>query len=261
MKRILAFALVLITVFTLCACDKENNSGKKGDAYTARHSHLYPYGAVYIDYDYSVVIDGTNAELVQITYDSDTFDGEAYTEEQKTRMTGTVKLEDGYYVVTVKKLYNSVKISGAAAEAHKNAEIQNARDAIADISKDNPNYENYIARYELMIDMYSGKEVDATSLTLNEFDSVVYKVKLDDKNGKITELLMLADGESMGGYTFEYDENGVMTRSTEYDNDNDLWETEYRANGTPSFFKFTTENEVLSFVCDENGKVTEIAED
>ncbi len=261
MKRLLAFILVLVTALTLCACDKGGNGGNKGDAYTAHHSHLYPYGGVYTDYDYSVVIDGTNAELVQITYDSDTFDDAAYTEEQKTRMTGTVKLEGGYYVVSVKKLYNSVKISGAGAEAQKNAVIQNARDAIAGIDKENPNYENYIARYELTIDMYSGKEVDATSLTLNEFDSVVYKVKLDDKNGKITELVMLADGETMGGYTFEYGENGVMTRSTEYDNDNDLWETEYRANGTPSFFKYTTENEVLNFACDENGNVTEIAED
>ncbi len=262
MKKFLIFILALCMALPLVACDKDNNGGGiKGDAYTARHAHLYPYASFYTDYDYSVVIDGTKAELVQIAYEGDTNDDGAYTAAEKTRMTGTVKLEDGYYVVTVKKLYNSVKIDGAGANTYKNEMIQNARDAIADIDKDNPNYKNYVARYELMIDLYSGKEVDATSMTLSEFDSVVYKVKLDDKNGKITEMVMLADGNSMGGYTFEYDANGVMTRSTEFDNDNDLWETEYRANGTPSFFKYTTENEVLNFACDENGNVTEIAED
>ncbi len=262
MKRILIFILALCLSLPLIACDKESNGGGiKGDAYTARHSHLYPYVSFYTDYDYSVVIDGSKAELIETTYDSDVNDDGSYTETQKMRMTGTVKLEDGYYVVTVKKLYNSVKISGAGAETQKNAMIQNARDAIADLDKDNSNYKNYVARYELMIDLYSGKEVDATSITLSEFDSVVYKVKLDDNNGKITEMLMLADGNSMGGYTFEYGENGVMTRSTEFDNDNDPWETEYRANGTPSFFKYTTEDEVMAFTCDENGTVTEIAED
>ncbi len=262
MRRILAFVLAFITLFALCACDNEGNGGgKKGDAYTARHSHLYPYASFYTDYDYSVVIDGTKAELVQIAYEADTNDDGAYTTDEKTRMTGTVKLEDGYYVISVKKVYNSVKISGAGANTYKNEMIQNARDAIAGINKDNPNYKNYVARYELMIDLYSGKEVDATAVSLSEFDTVVYKVKLDDKSGKITEMVMLADGNSMGGYTFEYDKNGVMTRSTEYDNDNDLWETEYRANGTPSFFKYTTEDEVMAFACDENGTVTEIAED
>lgn len=264
MKRILIFILAICLSLPLVACDKDNNGGDiKGDAYTAHLSHLYPYASQphYDNDDYSVVVDGDKAELVQIAYESDTNDDGAYTAAEKTKMTGTVKLEDGYYVITVKKLYNSVKISGAGANTYKNEMIQNARDAIADIDKDNPNYKNYVARYELMIDLYSGKEVDATSMTLSEFESVVYKVKFDDKNGKITEMLMFADGEAMGGYTFEYGENGVMTRSTEFDNDNDLWETEYRANGTPSFFKYTTEEEVMAFTCDENGTVTEIAED
>ena len=262
MKRLFVFVLPLITVLALVACDeKKSDSVIEGDKYVARHSHLYPYGATYTDYDYSVVIDGAKAELVQLSYDSDMNDSGSYTATQTTRMTGSVKLEDGYYVITVKKLYNSLKIDGIGAETQKNAMIQNARDAIAGIDKESPNYKNYVARYELIIDLYSGKEVDATSTSLSEFDSVVYKVKLDDKLGKITEMVMLADGKTMGGYTFEYGANGVMTRSTEYDYENDLWETEYRANGTPSFFKYTTEDEVLSFACDESGKLTEIAED
>ena len=262
MKRILIYILALVTLFILVGCDKDgSNDVIEGDKYVAQQSHLYPYAPSYLDYDYWVVIDGTQAEIAQVAHDGGTNDSGAYTEDQTTRMTGTVKLEDGYYVVTVKKLYNSVKYSGEGAQTQKNAMIQSAQDAIEGLDHENTYYEDYVARYELMIEMYGGKEVDATSMSLSEFNSVVYKVKLDDKNGKITEMQMFADGASMGGYTFEYDANGVMTRSTEYDNDNDLWETEYRADGTPSFFKYTSGDEVLAFSCDESGNLTEVAED
>lgn len=264
MKKFLILILALCMVLPLASCDgKETNDSLKGDKYVASHSHLYPYSDPlrFDNEEYYAVIDGDKAELVQISYESDANDSGAYTEEQKTRLTGSVKLEDGYYVITVKKLYNSVKIVGEGAKSHKNDMIQNARDAIAALDKESSDYKNYKARYELMIDLYSGKEVDATSMSLSEFDTVVYKVKLDDKLGKITEMIMLADGKTMGGYTYEYDSTGRIARSTEYDNDGDVWETEYRSDGTPSFFKYTTEEEVLSFTCDKAGNVTEIAKD
>ena len=264
MRRILAFVLAFITLFALCACDNEGNGGgKKGDAYTAHHAHLYPYASElsYDNYDYEVVIGDAKAELVQISYEADTNDDGAYTAVEKTRMTGTVKLEDGYYVISVKKIYNSVKISGAGANAYKNEMIQNARDAIAGINKDNPNYKNYVARYELIIDLYSGKEVDATAVSLSEFGTAVYKVKLSEEFKKIAEMQLIADGKLMEEYTFEYDASGKLTYSAETDSAGDKWETEYRANGTPSAFKYTSNGEVMNFICDENGTVTEIAED
>ena len=139
--------------------------------------------------------------------------------------------------------------------------ISMAKEQLKLLDPEDENYKEYKQRFETMIELYSGKEIDVTSMTLSAFESVVYKLKLDDKNMKIAEMLMLADEKSMGGYTFEYNANGVMTRSTELDSDGDILEAEYRANGTPSSFKYTTDEEVLNFTCDENGTVTEITEE
>ncbi len=255
MKRILVLVLALITVFSFAACD--DNGGKNGKTYEAFHSHLYYAAEEFSNFEYAVTIDGSKAEFIQTTYDSEENDSGAFTETQISRMVGTAKAEGGYYVVTVNKLYNSVKLSGAGAKKYKEDMIAMANEQIDLLDPKTENYKEYKNRYEMIIDLYKGKEIDA-SVSLGEFKSVTYKVKLDDTNGKMTELIMYADGKNMGGYTFEYDDDGVMTRSTEFDDDSDVWEVEYRKNGTPTAFKFKNENEEMNYTCDENGKITKV---
>jgi Fe-S cluster assembly iron-binding protein IscA len=255
MKRILVLLLVLVAVFSLSACD--DNGGKEGKTYKAFHSHLYYAAEKFSNFEYSVTINGDEAEFVQTTYETNENDSGEYTETQISRMVGTAKKDDGYYVVTVKKLYNSVKVSGAGAKLYKDSMVAMAQEQIDMLDSKSENYKQYKERYEMVVDLYKGKEVDA-SASLGEFDSVTYQVKLDDENGKMTELVMYADGKNMGGYSFEYDEAGVMIRSKEFDDDSDVWEVEYRENGTPSAFKFKNENENMSYTCDENGKVTKL---
>ncbi len=265
MKRILVFILALITVFALVGCDKEKQGDSlDGDVYTVRHAHIYPYASQlsYDNYDYSVEIDGAKAEMLDIFCDAGENSDGAYTEKQIMRFAGTVKLEDGYYVITVNKVYNSVKIDGTGANTYKKEMISSAKEQMKLLTPEDQNYKEYKKQYEMMIDLYNGKEVDITSMAMSEFGgSIVYKVKINEKIGKITEIQAIADGVLMEGYTFGYNEDGAIISSTEYDNDGDVWAAEYRANGTPSSFKYTTDNEILNFVCDENGVITKVTED
>lgn len=257
MKRILVLLLALITVFAFTGCD--DDGGIKGTKYEALHSHLYYVIESFSNYEFSVTVDGDKAEFVQVTYDDgETDSGVAYKEKQTTRLVGAVKVEDGYHVISVQKLYNSVEVIGKGAKARKEEMIAAAKEQIGLLDPETENYKEYKSRYESVIALYSGKEVDATEMSLSAFSSVTYKVKLDDEIGKITELLMFAEGQNMGGYKFEYGEDGVMTRSTETDNDGDVWEVEYRKNGTPSSFKFTDDTETLTYTCDESGKITKV---
>lgn len=64
--------------------------------------------------------------------------------------------------------------------------------------------------------------------------------------------------ETFTNYEFSVIIDGDMTRSTESDDDGDVWEVEYYKKGSPSAFKFKNEIEEMYFTCDESGKLTKV---